>query len=152
MDKRLKRVLMLSAFFFLSGLLFFASRISTQHTADAEPLPVREAVAPVRDVAYAQLSGFPDPSTFDSFQYHSDMGTTTARGTCTDTRIALLIFRGGDDYRADPRAAVYNSAFPCTKGVEYEIPIVLGPLRLVEGTKYYLIHAPQDKGAWYNPY
>ena len=151
-DKRLKRILILSALFFLSGIFFFAARIQSQRASIAEPLPVQEAVAPKRDNAYAQLAAFPDPSTFDSFQYHPDMGTTTAKGTCTDARIALLIFRSGDDYRVDPRAAIFNSAFPCIKGKPYEIPIPLAPLRLIEGTKYYLIHAPQDKGAWYNPY
>ena len=80
------------------------------------------------------------------------MSTTTAKGTCTDTHIALLIFKAGDDYRIDPRAAIYNVGFPCTKGKPYTIEIPLLNLHLIEGTKYYLIHAPQDTGAWYNPY
>ncbi len=151
-NKHLRRILVLSALFFVSGALFFFARIQSQHSAAAEPLPVQEAVAPVRDNAYVQLAGLPDPSTYDSFQYQSGMSTTTVQGTCTDTHIAILIFKGGDDYRADPRAAVFNSAFPCTKGSHYEIPINLAPIPLIVGTKYYIIHAPQDKGAWYNPY
>lgn len=151
-DKRLRRILILSALFFASGIFFFVARIQSQHANDAAPLPLKEAVAPASDHPYAQLSKFPDPTTYTSFQYRADLGTTTAKGTCTDTHVALLIFKSGDDYRVDPRAALYNVGFPCTKGTKYSIDIPLTDLHLIEGTKYYLIHAPQDTGAWYNPY
>ena len=117
--------------------------ISSASEEPSTPLPT------VSDPDWARL---PTPDAFESFMYsgQEDLNETLR---CDDAYATVLIYPFSIDYRANHAGYVYNQAFPCAKGGDFEQAISLKDLRLTASTTYYLIHASQgSSGTWYNPY
>ncbi len=98
------------------------------------------------------LKNMPDPSKFGSFTYKIDESVTVS-SKCEDVYYVTIIYPMDVDYRTDLLSAKYNSAVQCIKGKSYNDILDLSGKGLIEGAKYYVVHASQaKKGSWYGPY
>jgi len=92
----------------------------------------------------------PSPDKFNTFSYPQTKSLKT-KTLCADTYLTVLIFNLKDDYRQNPGAAKFNSAFPCRKGEEFIKIIDLEKINLSQGKYYYIIADQGSTGSWYNP-
>lgn len=140
---REKRLVLLAAVFFVSGLFFFVSRGG--HTVQVITSPETPASS------LQPASSLPAPHTYDTFIYRGE-ASRRVQGECKDVYYALLVFEEGVDYRHSPLDAKYNVATACTGGA-FAADIMLSALPLEEGRTYYVVRAHQGaRGGWYNPY
>lgn len=153
LESRTLRILILSGVFFLSGLVFFAVRMtekeevnpSRQFSPDASPsIEDRVRLVP-------SLAKYPEPSVFHQFSYERG-DTLVVEGVCTDAYYTIMIFDAEVDYRASPNSARFNTAYPC-EGEVFVKHVPIDTLFLEEGGRYYVIKAHQaETGEWYDPY
>jgi hypothetical protein len=145
-QKRKLRIEILLALVVISGLFWFM-KFGSPESSDS-PVKQEEVVAVVQPRP-AIIEG-PKPSSFESFSVPG-FEEVYRMVRCEDILYTVLIFSTDVDYRKDPRAAVYNSANPCTKGEQVEI-FIREPLPAVQPGKYYMVVADQGaSGGWYNP-
>lgn len=103
------------------------------------------------NIATVDPSVFKAPESFKSFSYDASTGKKIAvSGTCRDSYYTLLIFDSKTDYRKEPAAARYNSAFPCNASHLFTMEVNISNFNLPTGN-YYLFIADQGTGSWYNP-
>lgn len=151
-DKHTRRVLLLAFAFFLSGLVFFATRMNASREALSIPAPIEQEAQPVAAAPKSRLANLPPPASFTMFQYHTGMPSIAATTTCADQYAVVMLYQSGTDYRADPQSALYNAAIPCSTGKESVATIALTDKPLTDGNRYYIVRAQQGSGTWYNPY
>lgn len=157
MQKILKkgyRVLILSIVFFILGVLFFVFHNSNFFNRYPEGLRLElwPGSGQIKESAPIINPDLPSPGKFKSFSYASGTKNIQVKGFCLDEFYTILIFKAADDYRANPSASRYNTAFPCLGNKEFNQTISLESLNLEKGD-YYIIRAHQGKrGSWYNPY
>ncbi len=151
-DPHVRRVLLLAAAFFISGLVFFVARMDASRTALETVVPIRQESRPVAETPHSRLSDLPEPTSFRAFQFHAGEAVATTTIDCADRYAVVMLFDTGTDYRADPQSALYNAAAPCKKGVAAELPIPLSGRPFIDGNRYYIVRAQQGDGTWYNPY
>lgn len=147
------RILLLSAAFFLSGLLFFFFRM----TDGGDPGSVRQ-FSPDQAPRIGEeprlvpsLANYPEPAVFHQFTYERGE-PLIVEGKCKDRYYTIMLFEQGIDYRANPADARFNTAYPCT-GTAYVEHVPIDTLFLTEGKGYYVVKAHQgEEGEWYDPY
>lgn len=131
-------------------------------SAPAAPEPAKESFvvqeigsvvgSSKENIATADPKIFKPSTEFKSFNYDASVGKiVSVFGTCRDSYYAILVFEEGRDYRKEPSASRYNSAFPCPSGGKFSAEINLKEANLPSG-KYYMFVADQgNTGSWYNP-
>ncbi len=143
-------ILVLAAVFFVSGLVFFITRmIADEPVSQVASVPGLTTTEPAQPIP--ALRGYPLPKTFTTFTYTKNVGDRVVSGTCADMYFVVLVFAQDVDYRVSPLDAKYNRAVACTGG-KAEVSIPTDTLPLTEGERYYVIMADQGRtGTWYNP-
>jgi hypothetical protein len=153
LNGREKRILLLAAFFFVSGLAFFLTRMGGWGGEGAASTPQGDAEAAPRVLAVkGSLMHLPEPIGYTRFVY-DEAAPVVVTGTCDDAYYTVLVFPSDIDYRRSPLDARYNVATACTKGDDYTVPLDLAGRGLEVGKEYYIVRAHQGAtGEWYNPY
>lgn len=104
------------------------------------------------NIATVDPSIFKAPESFKTFSYDANIGKKIAiSGTCRDSYYALLIFDSKTDYRKEPAAARYNSAFPCNASHLFTMEVNVKDFNLATGNYYLFIADKGEEGSWYNP-
>lgn len=110
------------------------------------------AKSSTQSLALSPLRNMPDSSKFESFTYLVG-DSIKVSSKCNDVYYVVIIYPEEIDYRIDLLSSKYNSATTCIKGKSYTDSVDLSGKGLVEGAKYYVVHASQaKKGSWYGPY
>lgn len=104
------------------------------------------------NIATADSAVFKEPENFKSFDYDAEKGKVISlAGTCSDAYYAVLVFSSAVDYRKDPAASRYNSAFSCPAARLFKTEMNLKDLNLPTGRYYVFVADQGERGSWYNP-
>jgi len=151
LEGRTLRILILSGVFFLSGLVFFAVRMTDEDEAPRQFSPDASPAIEDRARLLPSLAKYPEPLVFHQFTYERG-GMLVVEGECVDAYYTIMIFNADVDYRARPHDARFNTAYPC-EGKAFVKHVPIDTLFLEEGERYYVIKAHQaETGEWYDPY
>jgi hypothetical protein len=99
-----------------------------------------------------KLAKMPAPSEFQRLVVQpGSKPSLNVKTECRDAFYAVLVFEAGRDYRGDPSAAKFNSAFRCNKGEIVRKTIDLDGANLLPGDYYYFVADQGERDVWYNP-
>ena len=146
-----KKILILSAIFFISGFSFFYSRMNQKTENHNYNISSNIDVKKGKENTDIVLKNMPDPKKFQTFTY-KNQDSIEIKIECDDIFSTILIYNSKTDYRYDPLNAKLNTAYPCEKStLKKEIHLEKNNFQV--GEEYYIIRAQQSKtGMWYNPY
>lgn len=152
LEKKTKRIIVLSISFFLLGAFFFVLD-ATGNRNNKKQAPITEERVTVSD---SVLKNYPDPAIFEHFTYGANQvqpeNLLEFSGKCSAKYTTFIIFPTQFDYRNDPAKAVFNRAILCPPNGEFSYNIYFRELTTLPTGEYYAFVAEQAEGQmWYNP-